>query len=96
VSRPLTSMRARERGGRLRLERVSKDSSALERVSKDSSAPGKAWVRRKRCRSGNFTKEPCGFKPRPAKEATSRKRVLRGAGATRAAKRRQRVYGPRD
>jgi hypothetical protein len=53
-------------------------------------------MRRMVCRSGNLMKLPCGFNPHPAKEATSRKRVLRGAGATRAAKRRQRVRGPRD
>jgi hypothetical protein len=43
-----------------------------------------------------FHWNPAGNQPRPAELASSRKRVLRGAGATRAAKRRQRVSGSCD
>jgi hypothetical protein len=41
-----------------------------------------------------FRWDLAGNQPRPAKLASSRKRVLRGVRATGAAKRRQRVSGP--
>ena len=42
-------------------------------------APGQAWMRRKRCRnSKTLYWNPAGIQPRPAKLASSRKRVLRG------------------
>src|SRR3954462_9887570 len=47
-------------------------------------------------RAETFHRNPAGSQPRPAELASGRKRVLRGAGATRAAKRRQRVSGPCD
>src|SRR5262245_56123582 len=43
-----------------------------------------------------FRWNPAGNQPRPAELASGRKRVLRGPGATRAAKRRQRVSGSCD
>jgi len=43
-----------------------------------------------------FHRNPAGNQARPAELASGRKRVLRGTGATRAAKRRQRVSGSCD
>ena len=57
----------------------------------------KARERRKRLELGNLSSQPCGL-TNPARQslASSRKRVLRGGGATLPAKRRQRVPMPCD
>ena len=57
----------------------------------------KARERRKRLELGNLSLQPCGL-TNPARQslASSRKRVLRGGGATLPAKRRQRVPMPCD
>src|SRR4051794_26742772 len=58
------------------------------------SAPGS--LGKEEAKAETFHRNPAGNQPRPAELASGRKRVLRGAGATRAAKRRQRVGGPCD
>jgi len=57
-------------------------------------APGKAWVRRKRCRAETSRSSPRVKVPTGQGRAASRKRVLRGARAIAAAKRRQRACRP--
>ena len=70
---------------------------------RSSSAPQlgrvEVWVRQESLGKGEVTAETfrrdlAGNQSRPAELASSRERVLRGAGVTRAAKRRQRVSGP--
>src|SRR4051812_11006787 len=58
------------------------------------SAPGS--LGKEEAKAETFHRNPAGNQPRPAELASGRKRVLRGAGATRAAKRRQRVSGSCD
>ena len=62
------------------------------------SAPSEAWVRGKirHRRSETLQRDPGSNQSPPAKLASSRNRVLRGAGATQAAKRRQGAGRPRD
>ena len=72
------------------------DTLSASLTRKLHSVPGKAWERRMPCRqyiAETFQRNPAGNQPRPAKLASSRKRVLRGVRVTGVAKRRQRVYG---
>src|SRR3954471_9697085 len=50
-------------------------------------APGKLGKGGSKCKAETFRWDPAGNQPRPAERASGRKRVSRGAGATRAAKR---------
>src|SRR5262249_32463 len=66
----------------------------LERPRSPVSAPGS--VGKEEAKAETFRWNPAGNQPRPAELASGRKRVLRGPGVTRAAKRRQRVSGSCD
>ena len=59
-------------------------------------APGKAWERGTDdlAITETFRADPAGERPARQRPATSRKRVLRGGGATLTTKRRQRARGP--
>ena len=61
-------------------------------------APGKPGRRKHELRSKceSPRKDPAGNQPRAGRLVSTGKRVLRGLGATRAAKRRQRASGPYD
>jgi hypothetical protein len=63
------------------------------------SAPGQAWTERKRCRPSiaeSLSWNPAGQQSRPTKLGQQSEASLASAGATRAAKRRQRVTRPCD
>ena len=69
--------------------------------AKPTCAPGKAWVRRKRCRRAETSPgTQAGAEPVRQRLTTSRKRVLRGCTTgqpgRKAAKRRQRANRPCD